>query len=88
MAVYLCPVCKGKGLVNANFYNVCNEGIDNLSDPITCRTCAGKGVLWDKDKPKEEPKNTVGDPKSKEVNWDKVKSNRLIDDGFLGKVGV
>lgn len=39
---YLCPVCNGKRVLNADFYP--DEIIDG-SLPV-CRTCNGIGVLW------------------------------------------
>ena len=99
MAVHLCPVCKGKGLVNANFYNVNNEGIEINKEPIVCRTCKGEGVLWDKvfNIPQESPLKTEekssnynpeGDPKNKKVDWSNAHSGTVLNDGFLGKVGI
>ena len=98
MAVHLCPVCKGRGLVDAGFYNVNGTPIPNV-EPITCRTCKGDGVLWDKVsnipqesilKTEEKPSNynPEGDPKNKSVNWDNTNSGSILNDGFLGKVGI
>lgn len=45
---FLCPVCAGKGLVPAGFYEAI--GVKNWrSDrtaPDKCRACGGKGLVW------------------------------------------
>lgn len=96
MPVYVCPVCKGRGIVDADFYNINGGPIPN-TEPVKCRTCKGKGVLWNnafnipQETLREEKSsnyNPEGDPKNKNVNWDKTHSGKLLNDGFLGKVGV
>ena len=42
---YLCPVCKGKGVVPIDFYGP--REISSVMGTITCKTCSGIGVLWD-----------------------------------------
>lgn len=39
---FICPVCKGKGVVDKEFYP------DPKSNAlyIKCRTCKGKGIVW------------------------------------------
>lgn len=82
MAVYLCPVCHGKGIVKHDFYNL--NGNNDLSstcpnkEPIICRTCNGEGVLWDS-KHSYSPLNS--EPAKQERNFTPV-----LNDGFLGKV--
>lgn len=38
-----CPVCEGKGKVEAGFYSLPTD--TSVSDPM-CRACAGSGVVW------------------------------------------
>ncbi|MFA5238252.1 MAG: hypothetical protein WC476_00910 [Phycisphaerae bacterium] len=55
MSWEICPVCNGRGLVPAGFYNVGSK-IDytyrgtttgcSSPKPETCRTCKGRGVLY------------------------------------------
>lgn len=40
---YFCPVCYGKGFVDLGFYN---HGLSTSTNPETCRTCIGKGIIW------------------------------------------
>ena len=44
MILYRCPICEGRGVVLAGFYipGVAN----NSTNPETCKTCQGTGVLW------------------------------------------
>ena len=39
---YVCPVCRGRGLVQTDFYLPPTLGISPGTEP--CRTCAGRGV--------------------------------------------
>lgn len=39
-----CPVCEGKGVLPPNFYQLSNVVSAN-ADPITCRSCDGKGYI-------------------------------------------
>lgn len=39
-----CPVCEGKGILPPDFYQLSNVVSANL-DPITCRSCDGKGYI-------------------------------------------
>lgn len=94
MAVYVCPVCKGKGLVSADFYNINGGPIINTK-PVVCRTCNGTGVLdhynittKKNDDSKPSNYNPEGDPANKEVNWAKSNNDLRLNDRFLGKVGV
>jgi hypothetical protein len=41
---FCCPVCLGRGLVGRGFYEF-EEKLD-FKNPILCRTCNGKGILW------------------------------------------
>lgn len=36
-----CPVCEGRGFVPAGFY-----GSQVGTNPIECRACGGKGIVW------------------------------------------
>lgn len=40
-----CPICDGKGIVKAGYYDL--EGIKDYSncDPEKCRSCKGTGVI-------------------------------------------
>lgn len=98
MTVHLCPVCKGRGIVDAGFYNINGCPITNTK-PVKCRTCKGSGVLWHKDvfnipqesttpQEKQSNYNPEGDPKNKSVNWDNTNTKTILNDGFLGKVGI
>jgi len=44
MEVHCCPVCGGRGMVPGGFY-VTNP-LSDSTEPETCRTCNGEGVLW------------------------------------------
>lgn len=50
MAWVKCPVCEGKGLVPAGFYNISSAPVPRTS-PEQCRTCAGTGVLHELQRP-------------------------------------
>ena len=39
-----CPVCEGKGVLPPDFYQLSNVVSAN-ADPITCRSCDGKGYI-------------------------------------------
>jgi len=41
-----CPVCGGKGMVPAGFYQTNPYGSIGNTDPETCRACDG-GIVWD-----------------------------------------
>ena len=43
MNVEICPVCKGRCTVSADFYDV--NCIKFNSCPVTCRSCNGKGYI-------------------------------------------
>jgi len=46
MKPYLCPVCCGKGIVPAGFYNFpSNCGSITSTWAETCRACNGKGII-------------------------------------------
>lgn len=88
MAVYLCPVCHGKGIVAQDFYNLNPAPTSAGSIPVTCRSCNGKGVVFDSDclMNKSIPckdNNASGTP-----NPSSTPTQTILDDGFLGKVGL
>ena len=43
-SLHKCPVCEGRGEVQAGFYG--GFGALTSVSPETCRTCNGKGVIW------------------------------------------
>lgn len=44
---YLCPVCRGNGLVDNGFYNqTTGQWASTSTAPEQCRACAGQGVVW------------------------------------------
>lgn len=46
MKPYLCPVCCGKSIVSAGFYNFPgNCGSITSTCAETCRACNGKGII-------------------------------------------
>ena len=46
MKPYLCPVCNGKGIVPAGFYNwPGNCGGVTSTCAETCKACSGKGII-------------------------------------------
>lgn len=63
MAVYKCPVCEGRGFVNAGFYT------NSKYDPFTvnCRSCNGKGIVFDTIE--YAPKDNI---KSNTTNFDNI----------------
>lgn len=60
MAAELCPVCKGRGQVPADFYRRLGDEVPGAivpqSFPDICRGCGGTGVVFD-DRPRP-----MGDP--------------------------
>ena len=42
----VCPVCKGKGKVPPNFYDLNLSGSTSAALEI-CRSCDGCGYIWD-----------------------------------------
>lgn len=42
---HTCPVCKGKGQVNAGFYNMSGHSLSG-GTAEQCRTCDGNGIVW------------------------------------------
>jgi len=45
-----CPVCGGNGLVDAGYYLRSGQSsttVTGSTNPETCRSCQGKGVLWE-----------------------------------------
>lgn len=49
MGVYKCPVCEGRGHVPAGFYHTYQPPTVVNTCPETCRSCNGKGVIFDTD---------------------------------------
>jgi len=45
---HVCPVCHGMGLVVGGFYSMAGSPMLNLP-PQMCRTCEGKGVIFQDD---------------------------------------
>lgn len=43
---YACPICHGRGKVAFDFYDTKPLTIE-ISKPVECRTCKGRGILWD-----------------------------------------
>ena len=43
---HVCPVCCGKGEVPSSFYDKDVMATTN-NNPVTCRTCSGRGIVWD-----------------------------------------
>jgi len=44
---YVCPVCKGNGLVPCGFYNQTSGYWGTTSTaPEVCRSCSGTGIVW------------------------------------------
>ena len=41
-----CPVCDGRGIVPAGFYETTSYGSTAIPMPDNCRTCNGSGVVW------------------------------------------
>lgn len=46
-----CPVCEGKGIVPAGFYNISRYDSTSMSDE-QCRSCNGTGIVWGIDETK------------------------------------
>lgn len=49
MSVYKCPVCEGRGTVPSNFYSCYSSGTAVNTAPVTCKSCGGRGVIFDSD---------------------------------------
>lgn len=46
---YVCPVCKGNGLVPNGFYNQVSGNWSTFNaTPEQCRSCKGSGIVWSK----------------------------------------
>lgn len=45
MTPWTCPVCQGRGFVPPGFYN--SLGIASELKTEVCRTCLGKGAIWE-----------------------------------------
>lgn len=43
MKVEICPVCKGRCKVRADFYEIHNAKLNPC--PVTCKSCNGKGYI-------------------------------------------
>lgn len=50
--VKLCPVCNGRGIVRSDFYTIQVTSWNTVTvsepdnQPITCRACNGKGIIF------------------------------------------
>ncbi len=45
-SVHRCPVCYGKGIVPNGFYSsTSNTWSSSSTNPETCRSCGGRGVI-------------------------------------------
>jgi hypothetical protein len=49
MGVYKCPVCEGRGQVPAGFYHQYTSPSVVNTCPETCKSCSGRGVIFDTD---------------------------------------
>lgn len=49
MGAYVCPVCAGRGFVDAEFYlaSSCLYPVNTTQQTTTCRSCHGKGVVFE-----------------------------------------
>lgn len=83
MGVYRCPVCGGKGTVAQDFYNLTPVPSSAGSVSTTCRSCGGRGIIFDTvesfSKPIQNDAKGIPNPSS---------SQPVLDDGYLGKVGL
>lgn len=45
---FVCPICKGNGLVPTGFYNQTSGQwtIGSVTPFEKCRSCEGEGVIW------------------------------------------
>ena len=84
MGVYRCPVCGGKGVVSQDFYNLNPAPTSAGSIPTTCRSCNGRGIVFDsiENFPKSIPNDARGIPNPSSSH------RPVLDDGYLGKVGL
>lgn len=101
MAVYICPVCKGKGIVPSSFYQLDmdesyerqSSTVINNKTPTQCRSCDGRGVIFDSI---EYKPNTIIDDNISDnailtqynlnIQETKQMNKPILNDGFLGKV--
>lgn len=43
---FLCPVCQGRGVVPAGFYQACHHGVTSDAADQQCKSCRGEGIVW------------------------------------------
>ena len=44
--VYCCPVCQGRTIVPAGFYNRASITVAVSTEPEPCRSCGQTGIVW------------------------------------------
>lgn len=52
MTPYVCPVCRGNGIVDVGFYNQTSGCWTSSGGFEMCRSCNGTGVGWCEEKNK------------------------------------
>lgn len=85
MGVYRCPVCGGKGVVAQDFYNLNPVPTSAGSIPVTCKSCGGRGIVFDSIESFSKPVQVQNDAKGIP---NPSSSQPILDDGYLGKVGL
>lgn len=44
---YICPICCGRGLVPAGYYDLTpRNSTTHIPQPEPCRTCGSSGIIW------------------------------------------
>ena len=43
---YMCPVCRGNGIVSEGFYRQTSGMWASSGGMETCRSCNGTGIVW------------------------------------------
>ena len=47
MKPFICPVCRGNGIVDAGFYTQTSGYWTSAGGFEMCRSCNGTGIVWD-----------------------------------------
>lgn len=69
MKPYKCPVCNGNGQVPGGFYLGTGEELTSDTSFEECRSCVGKGIVWESDCLKYELGREILEPKKEKKEF-------------------